>query len=140
MIHDSDVVKDIIQEVFISYYKATLHTNSIREPKSWLMRATINKCIDHAKREKRFVKIEDIRRHLSEENLSEKNFEADFLQMALSKLSQREKTLAILYGEGMSYKEIAEISGVGFSSVGKMLARSIEKLDKIVKNMGYEMY
>jgi len=40
----------------------------------------------------------------------------------------------------MSYKEIAGITGIKYSSVGKMLSRTIKKLDEIIKRMGYEMY
>ncbi len=140
MINDRDAVCDIMQEIFIYYHKRSQNGIIINKPKSWLMRATINKCIDYLKYQKKHLKIESIESMPIIEDLVERNQEKDIIKIALSKLKPREKTLALLYSEGMSYKEISEISGIKFSSVGKMLSRTIKKLDEILKKMGYEMY
>ena len=66
--------------------------------------------------------------------------EKEIIRQALLKLKPKEKALAILYSEGMSYKEISEISGIKFSSVGKMLSRTIKKLEENLKKMDYEMH
>ena len=140
MINDQDAVCDIIQDIFIYYHKLTQNGKSIKKPQSWLIRATINKCIDHSKYQKKHLKIESIEPIPINEDLVEKNQEKEIIKLAISKLKPREKTLAILYSEGMSYKEISEISGIKLTSVGKMLSRTIKKLEIILKNLDYEMY
>jgi len=140
MINDKDAVCDIIQDIFVYYHKTSQNGNTINMPKSWLIRATINKCIDYSKYKKRHIQIDRLKPIPFADDTIEKNQNTEMVKHALSELKPREKTLAILYGEGMSYKEISEISGIKFSSVGKMLSRTIKKLDKILKKLGYEMY
>ncbi|MFO7657087.1 MAG: sigma-70 family RNA polymerase sigma factor [Bacteroidales bacterium] len=140
MINDRDAVCDIIQDIFIYYHKISQNGNNINKPKSWLMRATINKCIDYSKYKKRYTIIDNIESIPITEDVTEKNQNIEIIKHALTILKPEEKTLAILYSEGMSYKEISEISGIKFSSVGKMLSRTIKKMDEILKKMDYEMY
>jgi RNA polymerase sigma-70 factor (ECF subfamily) len=140
MINDRDAVCDIIQDIFIYYYKISQNGNTINKPKSWLIRATINKCIDYSKYQIKRLKIESFETVPVIEDSAETNQEKEIIKQALSKLNPKEKTLAILYSEGMSYKEISEVSGIKFSSVGKMLSRTIKKLEGILKKMDYEMY
>lgn len=140
MINDRDAVCDIIQDIFVYFHKISQNGNTINKPKSWLIKATINKCIDYSKYQKKHLKIESIEPVPVIEDTTEINQEKEIIKLALSKLNPKEKTLAILYSEGMSYKEISEVSGIRFSSVGKMLSRTINKLDEILKKMDYEMY
>ena len=58
MIGDCDDVSDIIQEVFIDLFNKLKNGNEIRHPKSWLYRATFNKCIDNVRKQKRFQHID----------------------------------------------------------------------------------
>ncbi len=139
MTDDRDAVCDIIQDVFISFYQKLENGNEIKQAKSWLMRATINKCIDHSKRAKKYTKIEAIDPIPTQESELDKQ-ESLLIKTALSKLKSNERTLALLYSEGLSYKEISEITGIKLSSVGKTLSRTLKKLDKILKTMNHEMF
>lgn len=140
MINDRDAVCDILQDVFIYYHIKSQNENNINKPKSWLIRATINKCIDYLNYQKKYLKIDGIDPISIIEKVVEKNQDKEIIKHALSKLKPREKTLAILYSKGLSYKEISEISGIKLTSIGKMLSRTIKKLDEILKKMDYEMY
>ena len=140
MINDRDAVCDILQEVFISYHIKSQNANNIDKPKSWLIRATINKSIDYLNYQKKHIKIDSIEPISVIERVTEKNQDKEIIKRALSKLKPKEKTLAILYSEGLSYKELSEISGIKFTSIGKMLSRTIKKLNEILKKMDYGMY
>ena len=52
MVGDSDDVSDIVQEIFIDFFNKTNNGSLIQHPKSWLYRATINKCIDNQRNRK----------------------------------------------------------------------------------------
>jgi len=60
MLNDRDAVRDIIQDIFISYYKVSQNGHTISKPNSWLMRATINKCIDYSKYQKKHLKLDKL--------------------------------------------------------------------------------
>lgn len=140
MINDGDAAADIIHDIFLYYHKTSRNGHSIEKPGSWLIRATVNKCIDHSKRQRKHQKIESIQPIPVEVDSDDKNYEKQIIRQALSKLKPKERTLAILYSEGMSYKEISELSGIKLSSVGKMLSRTIKKMNEILKKMNYELY
>ena len=135
--------EDIVQEVFI---RLDLHYESgvkIQYPKTWLYKVASNICINTVRR-KPTLQIDAV----NELNTGvcegfELKIEADehgkIIMKALSTLKEHERLIVIIYSEGLSYKEIADISGVRFSSVSKSLSRALEKLKPLLKNQYYEM-
>jgi RNA polymerase sigma-70 factor (ECF subfamily) len=140
MIGHSEDVSDIIQEIFIDFFNKTSNGNIIKHPKSWLYRATINKCIDNHRNRKRYQNLESLGDYNIESGLVEDQEINDAIILAISKLKPREKILATVYSEGLSYKEIAEVTGIKFTSIGKMLSRTLKKMEKELKSQRYELY
>ncbi len=140
MINNKDAVADIVQDVFIAYYHKTLDDSCIQQPKSWLMRATINKCIDFSKRQSKFERIDTLNSIVESENINTEFENKNWLKVVLSKLNEKERALVILYSEGLSYKEIAEVTDVKVTSVGKTLSRALKKLNSLLKTHHYEMF
>jgi RNA polymerase sigma-70 factor (ECF subfamily) len=58
--------------------------------------------------------------------------EAPDILNAIAHLNEKEQTLVVLYSEGYSYKEIAEMTGRNLSSIGKTLSRIMDKIKKHV--------
>lgn len=130
---------DIAQEVFTDLYQQIKKQKEIRSLKSWLYKVTNNKCIDHLKSESRlFVKNESKEFNTQVEDEPEQDF-SQIVREAINRLKENDKLLVILYSEGLSYKEISEISGINFTSVGKTLARALKKLEKELKPKYYEL-
>jgi RNA polymerase sigma-70 factor (ECF subfamily) len=140
MVGDSEDVSDIIQEIFIDFFNKINNGNIIHHPKSWLFRATINKCIDNQRSRKRFQNLDSLGEYKSEIGIVENQEMKDVISLAISKLNPQEKILATVYSEGLSYKEIAEVTGIKFSSIGKMLSRTLKKMEKELKNQRYDLY
>ncbi|MCP5108137.1 MAG: sigma-70 family RNA polymerase sigma factor, partial [bacterium] len=67
-----------------------------------------------------------------EEDLVKKQ-ETQLLRNAIRKLPARDQVILTLYKNGFSTTEIAETIKVKKNSVGKILARSVEKLSKKIK-------
>lgn len=146
MVDDKDDIKDILQEVFASYYEKTeISKQTILQPHSWLIRATLNKCIDHFGKSRKHVKLdllayEEPGETASQEEAIDQNKRSRILQEAMRELSAREIKLVVLYSKSFSYKEMAEITGINYTSIGKSLSRTLQKLKQIVKQKGYELY
>ena len=135
MIGDKEDVSDIIQEIFIDFFNKTNNGNLIQYPKSWLYRATINK-----RNRKRFQNLDSVSEHKSEPGTIEDQEMKDAITLAVSKLKPQERILTTVYSDGLSYKEIAEITGIKYSSIGKTLSRTLKKIEKELKNQRYELY
>lgn len=140
MVNDEDVVCDIVQEIFVFYFEKLQDGFMIHHPQSWLVRATINKCIDHLNQRKKHTQLSAVSQFEAEEETIEIQSPDVMLKQALAMLKPGETELVILYSEGYSYKEIALITGINFSSVGKMLSRTLHKLKGVLKRLNYELY
>ncbi len=140
MVGAREDVSDILQEIFIDFFNKTNNGIIIQHPKSWLFRATINKCIDNQRNRRRFQNLDSLGDYRNESEVIEKQEMRDAITVAISKLNHQEKILATVYSEGLSYKEIAEVTGIKFSSIGKILSRTLKKMEKELKNQRYDMY
>jgi len=150
MVHDEAVASDIIQEVFVYYFEKTQNTVgatftvaqklNIKNTPAWLARATMNKCVDYLRHRDKFTPLNVMDNATFEEKPFEIQKTETLLKQAISKLKPLEIKIVILYSEEYSYKEIAKIAEINFSSVGKTLSRTLQKLKEILKTMNYEMY
>ena len=141
MVNDGDVAKDIVQEVFVYYYEKMQSGFQADHLQSWLVRATINKSIDYLNKKKKHTSLITLNETATDDD---KNLETQqrnaLLHQAIAKLKPLEMKMVVLYSEEYSYKEIAEITEINFSSVGKTLSRTLDKLKIILNQQNYELY
>ena len=69
-----------------------------------------------------------------------KNEKQSIVLEMLDKLTKKDREILLLYHNGFSYAEMAEILGINPNSVGKTLVRAIEKLKIILKTQYHEMF
>jgi RNA polymerase sigma-70 factor (ECF subfamily) len=140
MVNDRDVSNDITQEIFAYYFEKLQGGHVILHPQSWLVRATVNQCVDYLNQRKKRTSLNDASDLTTDEQTFEIQQTDVILRQAIAELKPVEMKLIMLYSEGYSYKEIAQIAEINFSSVGKTLSRTLHKLKGILKKMNYEMY
>jgi RNA polymerase sigma-70 factor (ECF subfamily) len=140
MVNDTDLASDIVQEVFIYLHEKLQKEHQINHLRSWLSKAVYNRCIDFLRKPKRNVGLEAADKQGEEDRFLEKEETKKVIRDALEKLKINEKLLAVLYSEGFSYKEMAEISEIKMSSIGNTLSRTLKKLKKELTAQGYELH
>ncbi|NOX46690.1 MAG: sigma-70 family RNA polymerase sigma factor [Chlorobi bacterium] len=140
MVNDIDSASDIVQEVFIYLHEKLQDGHQVNHLRGWLSKAVYNRCIDYLRKPKRNVGLKSLKNHSTENAALEVAETKTAINEALDKLNLNEKTLAILYSEGFSYKEMAEISGIKMSSIGTTLSRTLKKLKKELTLMGHELH
>jgi len=140
MVFDGDMASDIVQEVFIYFFDKINRGDEVRYPKSWLYRATYNKCIDYWREKKRFESTDLIDAYKIEDETTDKTEMKFALKQAMAKLKPHERFLVVLYSEGLSYKEMAEVTEMKLSSVGKTLSRILKKIENEFKYQYDELY
>ena len=128
MLRDSDAARDVVHDVFMSYYFNCEKKKVIHDSKNWLIRCTINKGVDFLRKNKKIISDETaVRQDNTSQNI-DNQIDLMSLSNLISKLDGKDQSLVVLYSEGYSYKEIAEITTMNFNSVGKTLSRILEKL------------
>ena len=140
MVNDTGLAADIVQEVFIYLHEKSQKGLVVKQPRNWLSKAVYNRCIDHLRKPRRNVGLEKIENHVTGESTIEKQETTKAVREALGKLKHNEKMLAVLYSEGFSYREMAAITGIKFSSIGSTLSRTLTKLKKELTKQGYELH
>jgi RNA polymerase sigma factor (sigma-70 family) len=142
---DSQEIDDFIQDVFYSLYKGTSDCSEIENPRAWLYKAMLNKIRsnyrttqNHQQKEQEIIYKSESSFDLNEclEQKEKKRIVFEIIEA----LDKRDKELIILYYDGFSYSEIAEIIGIKTSSVGTTLLRVIEKIKNSLKNQYHEMF
>ena len=128
MLRDTDTARDVVHDVFMAYYFVLNDKKVIKDEKNWLIRCTINKGVDFLRKNKKIVANETVAK--SDNTLQTIDSQLDLISISnlISKLDAKDQPLVVLYSEGYSYKEIAEITNMNFNSVGKTLSRILEKL------------
>ena len=136
---DDGLIKDCIQEVFISIWQRRESACTILSPRFYLLRATKNKVLKslHRKRQQAMsasLKEEypffyefSIERIIIEKQISEAN--ALRLRKTLSSLSNRQKEIIYLkYYQHVDNGQIAELMSISRQSVYNLLHETIQKL------------
>lgn len=137
---DTENALDIVQEVFISLFDSMQNGIEILYPATWLYRVAVNKSCDSLRKKKRFEPLEIvINRGIHDEPIEKKELK-EKVEKALLDLRPRERILMVLYSEGLSYREISEVSGVKLQSVGKTISRILLKLERKLKCLDHELY
>lgn len=133
LLKDHHAAEDATQEVFLKLYQSILDGAELRNPRSWLMVATRNLCLN---------RLRDTRREVSTERLDEKPSHGEDrhlesrhrLDAALGQLDVRQREALVLREfEGFSYAEIAEMTNTTTAGVRSLLYRARVELKGILE-------
>lgn len=132
---------DLYQEIVIQLWKAFSSFRGEAKISTWMYRIALNTAISNLRKQSRKVALsfpEFIPREEAETN-EEKLKEEKLQQMyaAISRLSEVEKAIVMLYLEDKSYDEMEEILGIGNGALRVKMNRIKEKLRLLTKAEAY---
>lgn len=148
LVNDPTAAQDVVQDVFMKVCKHW--TNGARpapQMKAWLYRVTHNAAVDHIRRESR---LKGLHERQAEEvapavPASQHRDMADKEAVALAldqidRLDPREKQVVLLrLQEGLSYREIAEITRRSEGNIGNILHHALKKLAAGLRKAGVSL-
>ncbi|MGN0441509.1 MAG: RNA polymerase sigma factor [Acutalibacteraceae bacterium] len=124
--------EDIMQDVFLSLLKSNVGFSDSAHIKAWLIKVTVNKCIDFKKsaRYRTTVTLDEQTARYDSEELG--------VMDEIFKLPEEERNIIYLYYyEGYTIAEIAQILGKKQNTVNSKLQRARKKLQSLLKKGGY---
>ena len=130
---DNFYAEDIAQESFIKLYRARKRFENEEHIKNWLIRVTINECLDTLKNKTNKLLIDnEYINNLSDTSDADKGKNEDIYSCICS-LKDEYKTIIILYYyDNYSLKEIANILKISESNASSRLVRARGKLKRII--------
>lgn len=132
--------EDIVQEVFIKFYKNNKTFEEDEMIKYYLIRLTINYSLNVIKHEKKqLIDNEYINNLPDTSNSEERNENKEEIYNCICLLKDNYKTIIILYYyEKYSLKQISNILKISESNASTRLNRAREKLKKIIEERKYK--
>ena len=126
--HNREDAEDAVHDAFVAYIEKAPAFSDEAHERAWMIRVTINKCLDAKRRHKmrQYTPLEDV-------DVQSESSVADELQSelsdALDRLPDKLRIVTILhYFEGFSVKEVATITSTTASAVKMRLSRAREML------------
>jgi RNA polymerase sigma-70 factor (ECF subfamily) len=149
LVRDVEVTRDLTQETFLRAFKGLKRFRAESSFKTWLYRIAVNVCKDHwrmleSRHGKSHVVLDDDEDYKvrtiaaespatnSERLLLQKELKI-VVEAAIDKLSPDHKTVILLWIEGYSYDEIAEITATPQKTIGTRLYYAKKKLRDLLK-------
>jgi len=140
---DYSEAEDITQETFIrldNYLNINSRDQTVPDYVSaWLYRVAANLCCNLVKRKKKYRNIltEIGKNHRGAHEDVETNYIREekqrHIRTTLAQLPARDQILLLLYQDGISYAEMAEVIKVKKTSIGKLLSRAIERCARKIR-------
>lgn len=134
--------KDLEQEIIIQLWNSFDKYNAEYKYSTWMYRIALNVAISFYRKEKKWAIKNDFYNEDSIYSITDENeydTELDhnikLLQEFINKLNELNKALMLLYLEGKSHEEIAEILGITKTNVATKISRLKLKLKKEFQNI-----
>lgn len=153
LVNDSGLAEDLTQETFIKAFRFLSSYDQERRLASWLFRIAHNTALDHLRRKRPAtvtLETEDqdegsLMAVLEDETVARPERAAEgkqqvrHLEAALAELSLDEREIILLrFSEGLSYQEIADVTGVAMGSVKTHIHRGRKRLAAALRGRGWE--
>lgn len=133
MTGNHEEAEQLTQETFTKLFNYFLSNTHIRSRKALAYRIASNSCVDYLRRKR---KTKEIMNRMNAVNSAQddpsqkilKEQRINIIRKALLKLHPRDQKCLLLYQDGLTYSEIAEVMNIKKTSIGKILSRATEKL------------
>jgi RNA polymerase sigma factor (sigma-70 family) len=131
LLNDEQLAQEVIQDTFLRLLKMKREDIEDKLPE-WLYRVCRNRAIDVMRRKKPGVSLEDV--SLADESPGtlerlEGNERIVKMQREINRLPKAHQELIRLkFQEGLSYQQIAEITGLTTTNIGFILSNSLKKI------------
>lgn len=137
-LYDRSHAADLYQEILLQIWKSMAAFRGDARISTWIYRIAVNTAITYNAQHKK-NRHEELPHtiNVQEAGLHEKIEQEERLNrltLAVSQLEEHDRLLVSLMLEGMSYKEIAEITGSNTNNIGVRINRIKTRLLKLMNN------
>jgi RNA polymerase sigma-70 factor (ECF subfamily) len=139
---DVEAARDAVQDTFLKLYKQP--QGSIGPGlKSWLFTVCRNRCFDMLRKNRWFSDADVADLNAVDERAADPG-EAAVSEEALNDVARflerlprnQQEVVRLKFGQGLSYKEISQITGLSVSNVGFLLHVALKRLRKLLNHLG----
>jgi RNA polymerase sigma-70 factor, ECF subfamily len=131
---------DIAQDVFVKLLGSIGDFRGEAEFETWLYRMVVNRCLDQRRSARRFIAlVGDFFARPAQDSALDGLLRSEMqerVQRVVAALAPEQRiTVVLRYTEGLSYEEIARITGVSAGTVASRLNRAHKFLERRLKRL-----
>lgn len=128
--HHQDA-EDVVQETYLKLLDHLRVAHADSNVRGWLFTVAANACRDRMRRRNRWMPWSVANEPAVEPApLHDEDGRLSAVRHALRQLSERDRLLVALRSHGLSYREIAEAAHIRPTSVGRLLARAVDRWER----------
>jgi RNA polymerase sigma-70 factor (ECF subfamily) len=127
--NDADEVSDLFQETLINLWKGFESFRNESKLSTWIYRVAMNTCISADRKKRRQGSKVPLSMNINlYDDEDHETKQVRQLHERIQRLDLIDRALVMMWLEGMSYEEIADVVGISVKNVGVKLVRIKEKL------------
>lgn len=133
-----EIAEDLTSETFFKALRAIQKSHDVQQFSAWLYRIANNTLIDHYRTAKHHVSLDDeevmeVKDPQNIEQDSENKMLLEKVQVELEKLTETQRQIVTMrVWDGLSYKEIAEITGKTEGNCKVIFSRGVAQLRQTI--------
>lgn len=129
---DRDEIDDLFQEILMRLWKGFGSFRGQADIKTWIYRVSLNTCLDQDKKKRRRGERVPLSVDIDPfEGTDDAALQTRQLYARINRLGLVDRSIVLLWLEGISYDEIGEIVGISPKNVSVKLVRIREQLKKM---------
>jgi RNA polymerase sigma-70 factor (ECF subfamily) len=128
LLHHHHDAEDVVQETFLKLLHHLRDGGRAENLRGWIFTVAAHAARDRQRRRSRWVPWAAVHDPtVAPLQLPDEDGRLRTLRASLQRLSARDRLLLALRAQGLSYRDIAAASGIRLSSVGRLLARAVDR-------------
>jgi RNA polymerase sigma-70 factor (ECF subfamily) len=137
-LNSASEVDDLFQEIMTNVWNSLPNFRGEAEPSTWVYRIAVNTALIHRRRRRPSEELHDIPdpRGSMQRNL-ERQEQLEALHRANAQLGDQDRLVVSLLLEGLSYKEIADVTGITVNYVGVKISRIKQALEQLMTEVSH---
>ncbi len=132
--------QDLFQEIVIQLWKSFENFRNESKISTWMYRVALNTALSEKRRSKTKVSfgfLDSLKDDMAQNALDADQENINMLYSAISKLTEVEKAIVMLYLDDKSYGEMEDVLGINQGALRVKMNRIKEKLRQITKTSQY---
>jgi RNA polymerase sigma-70 factor (ECF subfamily) len=136
--HSAEQMEDLFQDILLQLWISLPNFQQNAKESTWIYRVAFNTAVVWDRKQKTHKKLKSITLNAqpANEKTDENNELIEHLYTAIRQLSKLDTSLILMSLDGLSYKQMADVSGITESNVGVKLNRAKKQLAEKMKGVG----
>jgi len=130
--------EDLFQEVMTNVWNSLPSFRGDSQPFTWLYRVAVNTALMHRRKQRPTEDLPELADHAATPHQSlEREERLAALHRAIGTLADQDRLIVTLLLEGLSYREIAEITGITVNYVGVKINRIKQAIEQKMSEVSH---